>query len=419
MKVPSTLVSQKRHVAWLVWRERLQRALAWSARADVRAALVATLGLRIACSLIAALAWISRPELPHPAGNLLYYLTIPWLHWDTAWYFEIAQHGYTAYGSTAFLPLYPLLVHLMGVALGGQFLAAALLISTVATFGALLCLYRLAAKLSAVPRAAPWTLAVAVFLPVSFFLVAGYTEALFLWAALGALLAFLDGRWGRLALLAAVATLTRHQGLLLSLLVVPMFASALLACVRQQHNADASWRAQASSLWKPALAAAAGPAAYLAWLLIVGLALRAPLPWEPLVAANGWDLHTTWPGAGVIADLAALAQRSIPSPLGLSVLLDAGAAILAGITIVFAARRLPPAILLYLVGCWCLALVKVQTEGLTISAARYLLPALPLAVLPGAWLASGRPAVRLLWLALGSILLSFLTWEFATGGWIN
>ncbi|HEY7358364.1 MAG TPA: mannosyltransferase family protein [Ktedonobacterales bacterium] len=418
MKVPATLAAQKRRVAWSAWRERLQKTLAWSARADVRAALLATLGLRLASSLIAALAWINGPEAGHPTGNLLYYLTIPWLHWDTVWYLVIAHDGYAAYGSTAFLPLYPLLVHLVGIALGGQPLAAALLISTVATFGALLCLYRLAARLSAAPNAAPWTLVVAVFLPVSFFLVAGYTEALFLWAALGALLAFLEGRWGRLALLCVVATLTRHQGLLLSLLVVPMFASALLARARQRQT-DASWRAQAASLWKPALAAAAGPAAYLAWLLVVGLALRAPLPWEPLVAANGWNLHTTWPGAGVIADLAALAQRSIPSPLGLSVPLDAGAAILAGITIIFAARRLPPAIMLYLIGCWCLALVKVQAEGLTISAARYLLPALPLAVLPGAWLASGRPAVRLLWLALGSILLSFLTWEFATGGWIN
>ncbi|HEU5368140.1 MAG TPA: mannosyltransferase family protein, partial [Ktedonobacterales bacterium] len=341
-----------------------------------------------------------------------------WLHWDTVWYLVIAHDGYAAYGSTAFLPLYPLLIHLLGVMMGGQPLAAALLISTVATFGALLCLYRLAEKLSAVPRAAPWALAVAVFLPVSFFLVAGYTEALFLWAALGALLAFLDGRWGRMALLCVVATLTRHQGLLLSLLVVPMCASALLACVHHGWT-GASWRAHLSPLWKPALAAAAGPLAYLAWLLVVGLALRAPLPWEPLVAANGWNLHTTWPGAGVIADLAALAQRSIPSPLGLSVPLDAGAAVLAGLTIVFAARRLPPAIVLYLVSCWCLALVKVQAEGLTVSAARYLLPALPLAVLPGAWLASGRPTIRLLWLALGSILLSFLTWEFATGGWIN
>jgi hypothetical protein len=384
----------------------------------VRAALLTTLGLRASCSLIAALAWIGGPEAGHPSGDVFRYLTAPWLHWDTSWYLGIAQYGYTAYGATAFMPLYPLLVHLLGVALGGQYLAAALLISTGAAFGALLYLYRLAEKLSLTPHAAPWTLLAAALLPVSFFLMAGYTESLFLWAALGALLAFLEGRWRRMALFAVVATLTRHQGLLLSLLVVPMFVGAVLTCARQGW-ASACWRDAAASLWKPGLAALAGPGVYLAWLLVVGLALRAPFPWEPLAAANGWDLHSTWPGTGVIADLVALAQNAIPIPLGLSVPLDAAAAILAGITIVFAVRRLPPGIALYIIGCWCLALAKVQSAGLTISAARYLLAALPLAVLPGELLARGHPALRIVWLALGSMLALFLTWEFTSGGWVN
>lgn len=418
MKVPSTAAAQKRGAAWLAPRERFQSALAWCTRADVRAALLAALGLRIGCSLIAALAWMTGPASGHPAGNALLPLIAPWYHWDTAWYLGIAHNGYAVYGSTAFLPLYPLLIHLLGVTLGGHFLTAALLISTVATFGVLLCLYRLAEKLSTVPHVAPWTLLVAVLLPVSFFLVAGYTEALFLWAALGALLAFLEGRWGRLAVLSVVATLTRHQGLLLVLLVVPMLASAALARA-PQAQVGASWQARLAVLWKPALASLAGPCAYLVWVLIVGLALRAPLPWEPLVAANGWDLHSTWPGAGVIADLVALARHAIPEPLGLAAPLDAAAAILAGTTLLFALRRLPPGIALYLIGCWCLALVKVQAAGLTISAARYLLPAIPLAVLPGAWLARGHPALRVGWLALGSALLLLLTWVFASGGWVN
>ncbi len=387
-------------------------------RSEWAAALLATLGLRLGCSLIAALAWLNGPQAGYVPGNLALSLTAPWLHWDTAWYLRIARDGYGAfYGTTAFMPLYPLLAHIVGVALGNQYLVAALLISTIATFGVFLCLYRLAEKLSAAPSVAPWTLLAAALLPVSFFLVAGYTEALFLWAALGAILAFLEDHWGRLALLSVVATLTRHQGLLLSLLIVPMLASAFLACVHQRW-ASASLRA-AAALWRPALAACAGPVAYLAWLLIVKVGLHAPLPWEPLAAANGWNLHSTWPGAGVIADLVALARGAIPEPLGLSVPLDAVAAILAGSTILFAVRRLPPGIVLYVVGCWCLALVKVQSAGLTISAARYLLAALPLAVLPGEFLAGRHRTVRLLWLALGTTLLFILTWAFTSGGWIS
>ena len=418
MKAPPTLLPQQRTVSRLAVRERLGGVAAWIGRADVRTALAATLGLRFLCSLIAALAVVTSPGVPHPANPLTAYLSWPWLHWDTAWYLEIAQHGYTLYGSTAFLPLYPLLTHALGVALGDHFLLAALVISTFASFGVFLCLYRLIEKLSPVPQAARWALLVAALLPVSFFLMAGYTEALFLWAALGALLAFLEGRWARMALLAIVATLTRHQGLLLSLVVVPTLASILLDCLALGWK-QISWRAVVASLRGPLVAGMAGPLAYLGWLLVVGLLLHAPLPWEPLTAANGWNLHTAWPGVGVLADLAALARQDIPSPLGLSVPLDALAAILAGITILAAIRRLPMGILLYVSACWCLALVKVQPEGLTISAARYLLSALPLAILPGELLARSRALLRLLWVILGSLLLFFLTWEFTSGGWIN
>ena len=50
------------------------------------------------------------------------YLVRPWERWDTVWYLKIAEHGYTDYGSTAFLPLYPLLIRVVGTLLGGHVL---------------------------------------------------------------------------------------------------------------------------------------------------------------------------------------------------------------------------------------------------------------------------------------------------------
>ena len=169
----------------------------------------------------------------------------------------------------------------------------------------------------------------------------------------------------------------------------------------------------------PRLAALAGPTFYLLWVLLVGLGLRAPLPWAPLSAASGWNLHYTWPGAGVLADQGVWARGAMPSPLRVAVPLDAIAALVSGLLISLAARRLPAGLLLYLLACWCLAVMKVQTAGLTISAARYLLLLLPLAVLPGEWLARGRPLVRAVWVVGSGALLLALTWAFIWGAWIS
>ena len=403
--------SLRRVLCW--WR-------AWGSRADVRVAFVATVVLRLCCSAVAALMVVLFPQAMPPSGGLAQYLTAPWWRWDTIWYLKIAEHGYADYGTTAFLPLYPLLIRGLGVLLGGHLLLAALLISTIASFGALLCLYRLAEKLSQVPQVAPWTVLAAVLLPVSFFLMAGYTEAVFLWLTFGALLAWMEGRWGWFALLAALATLTRHQGILLALLAVPLCLRALWEMLRKR-SARAAWGAQMRLLEKALAVGLAGPVAYLGWVLVVGLLLRAPLPWEPLAASNGWNLHYTWPGAGIVADLSMLVQPALAVRLGLglsTLLLDALAALLTGAALLVVARRLPPELLLYAWAMWCLALVKVQSQGLTVSAARYLLPLLPLAILPGELLARGRPWLRLTWVACWGLPLLLLIAAFVLNDWV-
>jgi hypothetical protein len=393
----------------------------WSRRADVRAAALATAALRVFCSAVAALTVALLPQAVPTSGGLARYLTAPWWRWDTIWYLKIAAHGYADYGSTAFLPLYPLLMRGGGTLLGGHVLAAALSLSTLACFGALLCLYRLAEKLSQVPQVAPWTLLAAALLPVSFFLMAGYTEALFLWLTFGALLAWMEGRWGRFALCAVLATLTRHQGVLLALLVAPLCLRMLWKLLHRRP-ASKMLGAPILQLAKMLAAGLAGPLVYLGWVLVVGLVLRAPLPWEPLAASNGWDLHYAWPGAGIVADLGMLAQPALAVKLGLglpTLLLDALAALLTGAALLAAARRLPPALLLYAWASWCLALVKVQSQGLTVSAARYLLPLLPLAILPGEMLASGRPWLRLAWVACWGAPLMLLIAAFVLNNWVG
>jgi hypothetical protein len=418
-------------------RRLLQRFLAWCARPDVRLAFGLTLALRIGCSAIALLTstvplgpyrligelplrsinhLLSSPP-PLTTSGLIAFFSSPWDQWDTSWYVSIATSGYgDYYGKTAFLPIYPLLIHVVGIFLGGNLFAASVVVSTIACFGVLLCLYRLAAQLGAAPSTARWTVIVATVLPISFFLMAGYTESVFLWASLAAMLASLKRQWGRMAVLALIATLTRTQGLLLSLLVVPFLFDVLRDWARERWTLAALGKT-IRAVAGPILAALAGPAAYVGWAIAL-YAMQLPLPWVPLGSAKGWGLHFTWPGEGILGDLLALGHPV--TGMGLqSDILDAGAAIIVAVLIVMAFRRLPLAFTLYGVFIWCLALIKVLPDGETMSAARYLLPLLPLALLPGAWLARHSPAIRLAWGAIACVPLLFFTWYYIMGAWVN
>lgn len=146
-----------------------------------------------------------------PPGFLNY-----WAHWDGAWYAQIATEGYSAGApaSTAFFPLYPMLIRL-GTALGGGPAFWGVVVSLLATLFTLYFLYGIAEQLynTGVARASTLTLA---FFPTAFFLNAVYTEALFLALTTGCIWALYTRRDLLLAgLLGALAAATRNLGLLL------------------------------------------------------------------------------------------------------------------------------------------------------------------------------------------------------------
>jgi Mannosyltransferase (PIG-V) len=146
-----------------------------------------------------------------PPGFLNY-----WAHWDGAWYSEIATGGYgeRAPTSTAFFPLYPMLMRL-GIALGVGPVLWGVLISLSATLLALFFLYRIAEDIYGTRAARAATLALAFF-PTAFFLNAVYTEALFLALSAGAFWAARVRRNLLLAgLLSSLAAATRNLGVIL------------------------------------------------------------------------------------------------------------------------------------------------------------------------------------------------------------
>jgi hypothetical protein len=360
---------------------------------------------------------------PWRGSSPLDYLILPWDRWDTNWYTGIALHGYIGYGSTFFMPLYPLLIRVVTPLTAGNAVGAALVVSTVAAFFALLALYRLAERLDTRSNLGPQTLLVALLLPVSFILMAGYTESLYLALALWAILAALDRRWRRTAILGGLAALTRQQGLLLAALAVPD-AWAWLRGTGQRLRLSYAPGSPASkvpgqSIGETLLAGSVPVLAYGGWLVIVRVVLRAPLPWDLVTAPDAWKLRYTWPGSGLLADIGLLIHPT-PDLIGMlaSAALDVSTSLAALATLALAVRRLPSGLALYLAAMWCSAQIKVLPNGLTTAEGRYMLELLPLCVVPAAWLARGGPVRRLAWLAGGTVTLTIYLWAFVSGGWV-
>ncbi|HEV7129273.1 MAG TPA: mannosyltransferase family protein, partial [Ktedonobacterales bacterium] len=140
-----------------------------------------------------------------------------WKQWDVNWYLEIAQHGYDSPQTTAFFPLYPMLIRAVHFVVPGlSYFGSALLISNGALLGALVLLIRLLTREFG-SETARVTAVLFLLYPAAFYLSTGYSESLFLLWVFGAFLALRSGNWLVAGVLAGLATLTRPTGGMLAL----------------------------------------------------------------------------------------------------------------------------------------------------------------------------------------------------------
>ena len=123
------------------------------------------------------------PSLTHDLGAF----TDVWARWDSVWFLRIAEHGYDAAtgAASAFYPLYPATVAMLGRALFGHYVLAGILISLAAALASFLLLYRLAEERLGADGARRTVLYLAVF-PFALFLQAVYSESLYLLLTLAA-----------------------------------------------------------------------------------------------------------------------------------------------------------------------------------------------------------------------------------------
>ena len=209
--------------------------------------------------------------------------------WDSYHFVRIATLGYLPPGldccDQAYFPGYPLLMAAVAPLTGGSVTGAGLLISLVAGAVAAGLLWLLVAEDSrGGPVAARRAVTLLALAPTGFFFVAVYTEALFLALALGAWLLATGASGGWPALLAALASGVRVNGLFLAA------GLAVLYAVQWHQDGRPRPRADVLALGFPAVSVAA---------FMTHLHSRTG-SWDAWREAEhrGWDRATAWPWEG-------------------------------------------------------------------------------------------------------------------------
>jgi hypothetical protein len=181
------------------------------------AALEAAKAVAVTRALFLAVGYASAWLLSSTRGPLDQGFLDIWVHWDARHFLEVAAFGYTDPATDpnapAFFPLYPLMVGALD-GLGIPAVAAAMIVSTAATWVACTFLYLLGEGDEGDGAGRRAVLYMLVF-PTAVFLVAPYSEALFLAGAVPAFYFARRGQWNRAVLPIAVATATRAAGIFL------------------------------------------------------------------------------------------------------------------------------------------------------------------------------------------------------------
>jgi hypothetical protein len=153
-----------------------------------------------------------NPSLTHDLGAV----TDVWARWDSVWFLRIAEHGYNAASgaASAFYPLYPATVAVLGRALFGHYVLAGMLVSLAAALGSFLLLHRIAEERLGADGARRAVLYLAFF-PFALFLQAVYSESLYLLLTLAAFVFAERRRFLAAGAVTGLALLARPTGVAL------------------------------------------------------------------------------------------------------------------------------------------------------------------------------------------------------------
>ena len=252
---------------------------------------------RGALFLMAPLAYLTLPKvdplmldvppkvntaLTNTMTGLPHYLFDIWAKWDAVWYLDIAQHGYAkGDASTAFFPLYPLLVAIFKPLFLGNGVLAGIFISLICCLAAFWVFYLLVKMDFGEGVARKAVLYMAVF-PTAFFFNTIYSESLFLLLTIGCLYLARRREYMLAGILGTLAVLTRSAGLLLMVPLAIMYMKD-----RQWNFREVRW---------DVLHLLLVPLGLGIWMLYLGI--RFNDPWLFNEAQSNWLREFIWPWQG-------------------------------------------------------------------------------------------------------------------------
>jgi hypothetical protein len=420
-------------------REWSVRAVAQDDRTDLALSLKAFLGSRLIVWVAGFLALahfgenIYAPSALDPAALTaplhsisLDKLLAPMGRWDSVSYLQIARAGYQNPLSTAFYPLYPLLIRI-GSVLSIPPLIVGGLLSSVAAVAALALLHRLA-RLDLDARAATLAVVLVAFFPTSLFLSATYTESLFLLLTLAAVYGARTERWWLAGVAGGLAASSHSNGILI---LVPL-------AILYLYGPRLTIPTAAGVGWRPRYRLRLDAA----WLLLVPVGLFAYMgylwatrgtPLQPFIAEQSIYHHWFAGPFGALAvafvhlphDISLVVQNrgsmvGTADPLSWNAheLIDLSFALLAIAALAAAWPRIPRAYFAYaLVSLAFLLSVPGKLEPLE-SFSRYMLPLFPLFMGAAAAMARHR-RFTVTWLALSCGALTLFSGLWGLWDWVG
>jgi hypothetical protein len=307
------------------------------------------------------------------SGILSKLFLAPWYRWDSVYYLEMAQNGYSRAFLTVWPPLYSGLVHLVSF-LGSAPLVSAIIVSNLSTIIALSLLFRVGDE--EYPGSGSQIVKCLVFFPTAFFLVAAYSESLFLCFTMASLWMAHKGRQKWAGLWAALAVLTRLQG---ALLVIPLLYEGFLHS--RQMLRSGNRKVEVWHIVEICLFSALPVVIAVGYAVYVRYGIGAPWPWQTLNSA--WGQHTGWPWEGLIGNFTSITGiRQLLTPINpLAQITDLVLVLFSIVCLVgirISKNPIPVSYQIYAWLCLGLLLMKVDNQGLFVSASRYLLTVFPI-----------------------------------------
>jgi len=181
--------------------------------------------------ILTVIGVISRSLLERQFGKQYIYSNQLWLDiwgvWDSYWYINIAEEGYSAQIGTdfsktqanyAFFPLYPMLMRLVGTFIGGKYFLAGIIVSNVCLIIACFVFYRLV-RLKSDRQTSLQSVKFLLLSPTAFIFSGVFTESLYLMLAVLCFYFAEKRQWLFVGIAGFFLALSRSVGVLI---IIPM-----------------------------------------------------------------------------------------------------------------------------------------------------------------------------------------------------